>query len=256
MYKNYTAGVMYAFMSSIVGHPFDFVKAQQQSGMYKNSLYCVKNVVRLHGPIGLYKGVVPPLISHMIKRPYQYTLAEYLKNHYNFGAYNNFIVGSITNSTSALLCNPLQVVKVGMETSLNKSTTLQYTYYIFKKNGLKGFYKGIVPTFIKETLFGSIYFGLYYNLRDKYGSSNILNTFLYSAGSSSIAWMFIMPIDNIKTNMQKDINSLSSIRNTFIYIYSTYNIKGFWNGITPSLAKTIPMAGLSMICYEYIRKII
>ena len=76
---DFVAGLTQATLVTIVGYPFDLVKTRMQSGMYKTSFDCVVTTVKTEGPLALYRGAASPFVSHSIKRPIQFLLAENYK---------------------------------------------------------------------------------------------------------------------------------------------------------------------------------
>ena len=66
-------GFLFGSSNTIVGHPFDTVKTKMQSqsqhmGMKQGYFTTVKNILKQEGPIGFYRGVIPPLIGSTLYR--------------------------------------------------------------------------------------------------------------------------------------------------------------------------------------------
>lgn len=75
-------GVTYGATNALVGHPMDTVKAkmQAQSGFIKGEdsgmLGIIKRVWRSEGPVGFFRGVVPPLLGSSVYRSAQFAVFE------------------------------------------------------------------------------------------------------------------------------------------------------------------------------------
>ena len=72
---NGLAGATQATLVTIVGYPFDLVKARLQIQTHATSWGCFRHALAQEGVVGLYRGEYMPWLSHLIKRPLQFTLA-------------------------------------------------------------------------------------------------------------------------------------------------------------------------------------
>ena len=259
VYVNMLAGGAQAILTTIVGYPFDLVKSRLQANLYNNSFECVKQTFKNEGLRGLYRGASMPLLSHAIKRPVQYPIAEYMKNEMNKSnnIMYNYGIGALNGLTSPLIGTPLQVVKISMQTSIsvtdkNKSSW-SYIKHNYKNNGFIGFYRGFIPTAIKDTVFGMSFVGTYYTMRDHFGTDKWYNNFVNGCVAHSMTWFVFMPIDYVKTIIQKSEQKIS-VKNVIINSYQQYGIRVFWKGVIPACLRTVPVAGCAMTGYELVRK--
>lgn len=74
-------GFLYGATNTIVGHPFDTIKTKMQAQtdfFSPNQSYTsiVKQVYLKDGPIGFYRGCVPPLFGSIIFRSLQFSAFE------------------------------------------------------------------------------------------------------------------------------------------------------------------------------------
>lgn len=72
-------GLMFGVTSAIIGQPFDSVKTKMQAQkayMEGGMIHTFKKVIKTEGVIGLYRGILPPLLGSSLFRSIQ------------FGAYN------------------------------------------------------------------------------------------------------------------------------------------------------------------------
>jgi hypothetical protein len=252
------AGMGHALATTAVGYPFDLIKSRLQTGKYANSILCLKSTFRNEGIRGLYRGGSMPLLSHLLKRPIQYPIAEWMKKEMNTtnSILGNYGIGALNGLTSPLIGTPLQVVKVSMQTSsgseAGKKNSWSYIKHNFHTNGIMGFYRGFIPTAVKDTVFGTSYIGTYYTLRDFTGTDNWYQSMINGAIAHSTTWFIFMPIDYVKTIVQKSETSLS-VFNVIRTTYCTKGLKEFWRGIVPACLRTVPVSALAMFSYESIR---
>lgn len=253
--KNALAGASLATIVTIVGYPFDLIKTRMQTGRYLSSLQCLSYTWKKGGFLGFYRGSTMPWISHLTKRPLQYPVAEYMKEK---GICNNYLIGAFSGILGTVFGTPLQVIKVSIQTSkkdnnLNVSKVINQNYQL---HGWRGFFRGFIPTLIKDTLYSASFVGNYYYLRDWFGTDKPWKTFISGAVAHSITWSIFIPIDNVKTNIQRHQEKKITIQEAIQNTYSRYGFKGFWKGVVPACLRTIPVSGCGVVAYEYVRKIL
>ena len=256
--KIFAAGATQATLVTAVGYPFDLIKTKMQADNYKSSFECVKNTFSAHGIKGFYRGSTAPWISHLLKRPYQYPVGEYLKTLPNTGIVHNYMIGGVLGASGSILGTPLQVVKVGMQTTQNNQdqvykNTRSFLKNIIKTEGVRGMYRGFIPTMVKDSLYGASSQGHYYSIRDTIGTDRGIKTFLSGAVAHCATWMVFIPVDNIKTMVQKPSATKLTIKDAVYTTYSIHGLKGFWRGVVPACIRTIPVSGIAMVGYELVR---
>lgn len=75
-------GVLYGATNALVGHPMDTVKAkmQAQTGFMKGQdvtmMGVIRRIWRTEGPVGFFRGVVPPLLGSSVYRSAQFAVFE------------------------------------------------------------------------------------------------------------------------------------------------------------------------------------
>jgi hypothetical protein len=211
--------------------------------------------------MGLYRGSAMPFLSHLIKRPIQYPISEYLKQKTNdtqHKTFYNYAIGASTGIIGPIFGTPLQVVKVSVQSSTSKNQIKNSFSYIkdnYMRNGIRGFYRGFIPTAIKDSVFGMSFIGNYYTFRDYLGTDKWYKNFISGASAHCVTWYVFIPIDYVKTTIQKSetkITILDVVKNT----YKSQGIFAFWKGVVPACARTIPVSGIAMTGYEYTRMLL
>jgi Mitochondrial carrier protein len=254
---NAIGGVTQATLVTIVGYPFDLVKSRMQVKSYSSSFQCVKRTVAKEGLIGLYRGSAMPWLSHLIKRPIQYPLAEYMKSKLS-GSDSSFIhnygIGAANGLIGPIFGTPLQVVKISLQTSDGSSikNSREYIRDNFRRNGIAGFYRGFIPTAMKDVMFGMMFLGTYYTLRDNLGSDTWWKNFISGATAHCVTWFTLIPIDHVKTKVQRSEKRIGVIH-VIKSSYRTGGVRVFWKGVLPACIRTIPVSGVAMVGYEYVR---
>mmetsp|Transcript_18670 Transcript_18670/g.16535 ORF Transcript_18670/g.16535 Transcript_18670/m.16535 type:complete len:127 (-) Transcript_18670:108-488(-) len=105
---------------------------------------------------------------------------------------------------------------------------------ILSEHSLKGVYRGLGVTMMRDMISFAIFFGVYETLKQKYTKPNEPKNILLLMGiggmASTILWTVCYPIDVIKTVYQSDSLSDPSYKSsvqTMKEIYRTEGLKGF-----------------------------
>ena len=264
--KNIIAGTTYASLSTLVGFPFDTIKVKLQNKEYPTSQKAVVDIIKNKGITNFYKGSLISFISHVSKRPLQFSLGEHLKKESyfnNMGIAKNFIIGVSTGVIISPIATPFQVLKIRKQTGISNKPIISDFLHLYKNNGVCGIYKGFVPTVMRDCLFSMGLMGFYYTFRDNIGTG-IKRVKIYKyevplpldfiSGSSAycLTWSLLMPLDFIKTNIQKS-ESKTLISTVIIENFKKNGISVFWRGLFPICIKTFPVSGIAMTGYEYTR---
>lgn len=83
--------------------------------------------------------------------------------------------------------------------------------HLYREHGLKSLYVGFYPTFLREILGLSVYFGSYeagmrlLSKGENSAEAPILGAFLAGGIAGSASWFFTYPIDYVKTLMQSQL---------------------------------------------------
>lgn len=247
-------GAAQGLVMTIVGHPLDTVKTRMQSNMFnKGMINCIVSTVKNEGFLGLYRGMMAPLISHVAKRSYQFPVFNYFKDK----GTNPYLAGLIAGASSTFVGAPFQVIKVNSQTTTSKKyhSSLDFTKQNYKRNGLIGFFKGFRITMIKDSVFGSVFLGNYtffVNLQFIKKMTSIGN-FIAGGLAHSITWVIFIPIDHIKTEIQQ-INSSKTITSIIKETIMSGRCKTLWKGVGPAVLRIFPVSGIGMVVYELVYK--
>jgi hypothetical protein len=131
--------------------------------------------------------------------------------------------------------------------------------FIYKTNGFFGIYSGFKIHLIKNLCGGFYSIGLYEAVRKSYSEKNNVNIkdlpLVINFFANFVCWLghFIsFPVDVIKSNIQSDEvikknRKYSSILKTVKQLYLDGGIKRFYQGVLPSVLKTIPSQSIMNI---------
>ncbi|KAJ1993771.1 hypothetical protein GGI25_000913 [Coemansia spiralis] len=152
LYENRTlaSAITAAVTGMLVGYPFDSLKTRMQTHQYQSLLACARRSISEEGVAGLYRGLLPPLLTASTAKSMSFSVFEqtkqWLRQHdpYRdkappFGitdfqrkttgsiALTAGLAGSISGAVIAAICCPLELVKVQMQLArlMNRPSSLQ-----------------------------------------------------------------------------------------------------------------------------------
>ena len=174
------------------------------------------------------------------------------------GLSSECIAGGIAGAVQSIVNCPVELAKTRLQVQQSKLKahemyhgSLDCLQKIFQRSGLKGCYKGMTITLIRETPSFVIYFGTFdimcTALTPK-GSSvdsvGPLGLLLAGGLSGTASWVFTYPIDVMKSRIQADGDGkdrkykdlVDCIKKT----YRTGGLRAFSQGLTPTIIRSFP----------------
>ncbi|KAJ2610768.1 hypothetical protein H4S08_003459 [Coemansia sp. RSA 1365] len=138
LYENRTlaSAITAAVTGMVVGYPFDSLKTRMQTHHYPSLLTCAQRSISEEGIRGLYRGLLPPLLTASAAKSLSFSLFEqtkqWLRRHDPCSSRDPFLLnfqrttiasvaltaaisGGASGTVIALLCCPLELIKVQMQ---------------------------------------------------------------------------------------------------------------------------------------------
>lgn len=276
------AGTMGGVAQVLSGQPFDTTKVRLQSSTdpTMTPVKVIKNLLKDEGPMAFYKGTLLPLIGIGACVSIQFSVNEYMKRVFdriNGGGGVNamttsqfFYSGAAGGLSISALAGPIEHVRIRLQIQTVESTfngPLSVLRELYRTNGIKGIYRGMIPTLIREGLGSGIYFVTFEslvksNMQKRGIQRNNVESWrlcLYGGLSGYSMWTFIYPIDVIKSKLQTD-NHLNwkyhSIKDVIKDIYITRGIKGFFVGFGPTILRAAPANAATFVAFEQTMRLI
>ena len=288
---DFTGGTIGGTVSVLVGQPLDTVKVKMQTfpHLYKNAIQCFSNTLRVEGfRHGLYAGTLPAIAANVAENSVLFmfygTIQRLImkavdKNHENeLSIFENGMSGFSAAFFSSLTLCPTELVKCRLQAIREQSGNgaksepvgvFQLCRQIYRAEGFRGFFHGLVPTFWRE-MPGYFFFFAAYDMsrttfmkylnspsKDDIGS---IPTIISGGIGGCALWGIIFPADVIKSRkqvMSMDVNSSShkqSMYRMMAEIIKQDGIKGLYRGLGPSLLRTFPATGALFLAYEMTKR--
>ncbi|KAF9355646.1 hypothetical protein BGX34_010329 [Mortierella sp. NVP85] len=315
--KDLAFGSLAGVAGKFVEFPFDTVKVRLQTQpldhpIFKGPFDCFRQTVRNEGFLGLYNGLSSPLVGSMLEnavlfvgyRRAQDMLREFVavpdQDHTGTGPAPLSIPmlclsGGISGVFASMVLTPVELVKCKLQVQqighlytkdmkngpvpkALHSGPLSVVKSIYTQHGLRGFYLGHLPTFLRETGGGAAWFGSYEAVcrflisreQSKAPAGKIVTQadlrapHLMTAGAlAGMAYNFILfPADCIKSHMQtQDVlrshqrhpNGSIVTQKGFLAtgkeILRSEGIRGLYRGCGITVARSAPSSAIIFLTY-------
>ncbi|KAF6758158.1 carnitine/acyl carnitine carrier [Ephemerocybe angulata] len=229
---DFVAGTIAGMTSLAVGFPFDTVKVRFQSptiaGRYSSTWNALATIVREERFFGLYKGIMSPLASvalmnGLVFASYRFLMKMQLESAESVPTlYQIALAGAGSGIISSLITTPTELIKIRQQSLLTRTTARQVAWQIFRENGVRGLYRGITATALRDIGYGAYFFAYEATCRwfvsppsvDR-NSADLMKHVEESAGQLSwgplmvaggvagvAGWVFTFPFDVVKTRIQ------------------------------------------------------
>lgn len=260
--------------------PTEYVKTQLQLDeranppRYRGIGDCVRQTVRSHGVLGLYRGLSSLLYGSIPKAAVRFGMFEFLSNQMRdaqgrLDSRRGLLCGLGAGVAEAVVvvC-PMETIKVKFIHDQTSSNPKYRGFFhgvreIIREQGLKGTYQGLTATVLKQGSNQAIRFFVMTFLRNWYQGDNHnrpmnpLMTGVFGAIAGAASVFGNTPLDVIKTRMQG--LEAHKYRNTLdcgLKILKNEGPKAFYKGTIPRLGRVCLDVAIVFIIYDEVVKLL
>ncbi|KAL4501441.1 hypothetical protein ABPG72_021248 [Tetrahymena utriculariae] len=275
--KDLTAGSIAGLAICLTGHPFDTLKVRLQMGDGDSSLLkCIKQMYVKEGILSYFKGmesplVTVPLVNAIVFGAYElYKKITHTENTERFTFFGGLCAGMFAGFVNCIVIGPIELAKCRLQ--MQKETILYKGPFdcfaqIYRNEGIKGIYRGMVATQFREIPAYGAQFASY----ELYKSSVIkyinhgkdlshFQTLIGGGFGGIMCWVFSYPQDIIKTKLQCQTSPIKGMDGGFFkvgrQIISEDGVKGLWKGFSACLTRAFYANSIGFVAYEYSKKIL
>lgn len=248
----------------LVGHPFDTIKVHMQTQdvknpQYRGAFHCLKTLVAKDSVRGLYRGMSSPMIGVSAI------------NAIVFGVYGNvqrvssnpdsymshFLAGSIAGFAQSIICSPMELAKTRLQVQMDMigakkfSGPTQCLSYIYQCEGMRGIFRGLGATALRDVPGFSLYFVSYEYLMRLKRDPGIAYTLFSGGTAGAFSWVLTIPIDVVKSRLQTDgmtgdCRKYTGMIDCFQKSYASEGTAFLTRGLSSTLLRAFPM---NAVCF-------
>jgi len=236
--------------------PAGRLKIGNSNGM----LYTFYSVVRREHIVGLWRGLVPSL-SRCVPGIGMYFCALHGLTQ-NFGSEEpsmgeSVLMGACARTMVGITLLPVTVLKARFESGVFKYNSMMHALTsIWKSEGGKGLYSGMLATVARDAPFSGLYLMFYTKIKrlakNELGTPELRSaeTFVCGAFAGILASVLTQPADVVKTRLQLYPHKYSGNGDAVLSILKTNGVTGLFQGIVPRTLRRTLMAAMSWTVYE------
>lgn len=189
--QRFLAGAFAGAFSQTVIYPMEVLKTRLvlgRTGDHRGICHCAQKILKTEGFRSFYRGYIPNLMGIIPYAGVDLAVYETLKRSYLRSHINDehrklpateaqihilLFCGAVSSSCGQLLSYPLALIRTRLQAtpSSDKSVSMCILFrQIYDKEGLRGFYRGIVPNFMKVAPAVSISYVVYERTRRALGA--------------------------------------------------------------------------------------
>lgn len=257
------AGAVAGSAGVVVGHPFDTAKLRMQ--MASHSSTSLASALQLNG---LMRGIAAPFaMAAFVNASIFTTFGETsrLWDHHVGNAADsihcrensiekNLVCGGVTGVTSSLILAPTEHIKCKMQAGSEVyANSLDAGKSIWKSHGVRGLYRGLMATCLRQAPGFSIYFANYDIIKSRLGESWVAS--IVAGGTAgSLSWAVIYPIDLLKSKIQvlplTVPSSERSLWNVARGVWRQGGWRSLYHGIGITVLRAFPVNAIIFPTYE------
>ncbi|CAM8878489.1 unnamed protein product [Rhodiola kirilowii] len=278
--KEFVAGGFGGVAGVISGYPLDTLRIRQQCSHGGSALKLLKNIVATEGPSALYRGMFAPLASVTFQNAIVFQMYAVMSRAIDKSdsandppSYKGVALGGVsTGAIQSLLLSPVELLKIRLQLQSQPcivpnirdgnrhSGPINLARSIYRNEGVKGIYRGLGITMLRDAPCLGFYFWTYEYAREqlhpgcrKSGQEN-LTTMLVAGGLAGVAsWVCCYPLDVVKTRLQAQSNSslkYNGIVDCFRKSVQEDGYRVLWRGLGTAVARAFVVNGAIFAAYE------
>ncbi|KAF9622153.1 hypothetical protein IFM89_030011 [Coptis chinensis] len=277
--REFVAGGFGGMAGVISGYPLDTLRIRlQQPTNTRSASSLLRSIISSEGPLSLYRGMTAPLASVTFQNAMVFQVYAVLSRafHSSFTncdppSYKCVALGGVgTGALQSLMLSPVELVKIRLQLQVcqqdnHQKGPLSVAKDIFIRQGIRGMYRGLTITVLRDAPAHGVYFWTYEYTREKLhpgcrkSGQESLKTMLFAGGLAGVAsWMCCYPLDVVKTRLQaQSQTSIDHLKPKYSGILDCFRKsvleEGYcvlWRGLGTAVTRAFLVNGTIFVAYE------
>eukprot|EP00041_Stephanoeca_diplocostata_P013639 m.240379 g.240379 ORF g.240379 m.240379 type:complete len:294 (-) comp19413_c0_seq1:406-1287(-) len=276
VYQKLVVGAIAGIVGTSAVFPIDVVKTRLQNQSpdpvtkklpYRGIIHAFRTIYVKEGLRSFYNGIGPNLVGVTPEKAIKLAANDFFcdllqdsKGDISLG--NRIVAGGMAGFLQVSATNPMEIVKLRMQLQNLKPAAERLTSMQVVNNlGLRGLYKGVAVTWMRDVPYSIIFFPGYALLLDALtkDGTNAGITQIVTAGAvaGAAAAGLCTPADCIKTRFQAEGSQYKSIRDCYQTTVRNEGYAALFKGVVPRMSVTAPLFGIAQLFFvmqkRYIR---
>lgn len=195
------AGSLSGLVSGLVFQPLEVLRTQSIGLKGQSSFEISRQIISKYGIPGFWRGTVASLARQMPGIAMFYGIVEFSSPK---TPSQRLITGMSARSIATMIFLPLVVIKTKIEFG-SQPNMAKSANFIYQTEGLRGFWKGLLPTLARDGPYSGIYLVLYRLMQERTGNSNqAISNFYIALAAGAMATIATQPADVLRCHLQID----------------------------------------------------
>lgn len=277
----FAAGGVGGMAGVVSGYPLDTLRIRLQQPSSSSSVKSannsafglLKNIVSNEGVSALYRGMSAPLASVAFQNAVAFQVYAVLTRALDPNSppkppsYQNVTLAGIgTGALQSLILSPVELVKIRLQLQTSNKNQhqktegpLQIAKKIIRTEGIRGLYRGLAITTLRDAPAHGVYFWSYEYAREKLhpgcreSGQESLRTMLLAGGLAGVAsWVCCYPLDVVKSRLQAETGNdkYKGILDCFCKSAREEGYSVFWRGLGTAVTRAFVVNGAIFTAYE------
>jgi solute carrier family 25 carnitine/acylcarnitine transporter 20/29 len=259
-WKDFVAGYISGLANIMSGQPFDICKIRMQSQGTGSLGSTFTSIVKNEGIMSLWKGSLFPLIGFGLCNSVVFAVNEKSKFFFREKSDSNrlsfwqfYVSGGLSGVANSFISAPMEHIRIRMQIQTNTfklyNGSIDCFTKILQQYGIKGLYKGMGLTVVREFFLYGAYFGAYEALK-QWGNRND-SLFLMTIGGigGMSGWVGGCLIDNLKSKVQTDSFENPKYRN-FADLRKVMTFGEMTKGFSAGFIRAFPVNAITFYTFE------
>jgi solute carrier family 25 carnitine/acylcarnitine transporter 20/29 len=289
--REFVAGGVGGIAGVIAGHPLETVRIRLQqprvlpSAAPTGCISLLRHIVNTEGPLALYKGMTSPLSTIAFQNAVAFqTYAAFSRSLQGSSSVDEplsldrvALAGVGAGTLQTLILTPVDLIKIRLQLLTIRVPSRQPVSApgpvdvmrdILRRDGVRGLYRGLGITMLRDAPSHAVYFGTYEFTREwlhpgcRKNCNESLLTMLHAGGlAGACSWICCYPLDVIKSRLQGQGAEIiggsgsgapryNGIIDCLRKSVSEEGIKVLWRGLGTAVARAYLVNGAIFSAYE------
>jgi len=287
VWANFLCGGAAACWAEVMTIPLDTCKVRLQiqgeglkagaAKKYNNMFHAFGVIIGEEGPLALWKGLVPGLLRQSIFATLRIGLYQPVRDFYHPQGgdpplYKKIAAGLTTGTIGISIASPTDLVKIRQAEGKKKpgearryNGTIDAFTKIYKNEGVKGFWKGVGPNIVRNSIINAAELATYDQvkqtiLNNKWLQDGVPCHLLCGTTAGFVATCVGSPADVLKTRIMNQViqpDGSKQYKNAFDCIGKVMKNEGFgafYKGFWPNFARIGTWNIVMFLTFEQLKK--